>query len=72
MTSALLESPRSLFAEARRGLPAGGRGVTLEERLETAWRAAQADGIAECPVCRAAMSREAAAARCSGCGSTLA
>jgi hypothetical protein len=73
MTTALLESPLSLFGEARRSpAPAGGRGVTLEERLETAWRAVQADGLAECPVCRAAMRREGAAGTCTGCGSTLA
>jgi hypothetical protein len=71
MTSALLESPHSLFAEARRPPAAGRGGQTLEELLETAWRAAQTEGSAECPVCRAAMRPEAAAARCTGCGSTL-
>jgi hypothetical protein len=70
MTSALLETPQSLFAEARRRA-AGRGGQTLEELLETAWRAAQTEGSAECPVCRAAMRPEAAAARCTGCGSTL-
>jgi hypothetical protein len=71
MTSALLESPLSLFAEARRPGAAGRGGQTLEERLETAWRAAQTEGTAECPVCRAGMRREGAAARCTGCGTTL-
>ena len=72
MTSALLESPLSLFAEARRSQPAGGRGITLEERLEHAWRAVHAEGLAECPVCHAGMRAEGSAARCAGCGSTLA
>jgi hypothetical protein len=72
MTTALLESPLSLFAEARRSRPAGGRGMTLEERLETTLRSAQADGVAACPVCRGAMHAEGGAARCAGCGSTLA
>jgi hypothetical protein len=72
MTTALLESPLSLFAEARRGQPAGGRGMTLEERLEDVWRAVQAEGVAECPVCRAGMRAEDDVACCTRCGSTLA
>jgi hypothetical protein len=67
----LLASPPSLFAAARRSGPAGGRGVTLEERLERAWRAVQAEGRAECPVCRAGMRADSGVARCTGCGSTL-
>jgi hypothetical protein len=72
MSTALLESPLSLFGETRRPRPAGGGGVTLEERLEAAWRAVQTEGAAECPVCQAGMRRDGAAARCTGCGSTLA
>jgi hypothetical protein len=72
MTTAMLESPLSLFAQTRRSLPAGGRGITLEERLESTLRSAQAHGVAECPVCRAGMQAEGGVARCSGCGSTLA
>ena len=73
MSSALLEStPASLFAEARRAEPAGGRGTTLEERLERTLRAVQDEGEAQCPVCRASMQLEAQAGRCTGCGSTLA
>jgi hypothetical protein len=71
MTTALLESPMSLFGEARRLRPAGGRGSTLEELLESTLRSAQAGGAAECPVCHARMHAEGGAARCSGCGSTL-
>jgi hypothetical protein len=71
MTTALLDSPLSLFGQARRLRPAGGRDVTLEERLESALRSVHADGAAECPVCRARMHPEDGAARCSGCGSTL-
>jgi hypothetical protein len=72
MTTALLESPLSLFGEAGRPRPAGGNGPTLEGRLEAAWRTVQTQGAAECPVCHAGMRREGAAARCTGCGSTLA
>jgi tRNA(Ile2) C34 agmatinyltransferase TiaS len=71
MTSALLESPLSLFGEARPVRAAGGRGITLEERLESALRSVHAEGVAECPVCHGRMHAEAAAARCSRCGSTL-
>ena len=71
MTTALLESPLSLFGEARRLRPADGRGITLEELLEDTLRSAQAGGAAECPVCHARMHAEDGAARCSGCGSTL-
>ena len=71
MSTALLESPLSLFAPAPRSRPAGGRGLTLEERLEAAWRAARAEGVADCPVCRARLHADGEAARCSGCGSTL-
>jgi hypothetical protein len=71
MTTALLESPLSLFGEARRLRPAGGRGTTLEELLESTLRSAQAGGEADCPVCHARMQAADGAARCSGCGSTL-
>jgi hypothetical protein len=71
MTTALLESRLSLFGEARRLQPARGRGITLEELLESTLRAAQAGGVPECPVCHARMHAEDGAASCSGCGSTL-
>jgi hypothetical protein len=71
MTTALLESPLSLFGEARRLRPAGGRGITLEELLESTLRSAHAGGVAECPVCRGRMHAEDGAVRCSGCGSAL-
>jgi hypothetical protein len=71
MTTALLDSPLSLFGEGRSSRPAGGRGITLEELLERTLRSAQAGGLAECPVCHARMHAEEGSARCSGCGSTL-
>jgi hypothetical protein len=71
MTTALLESPLSLFGDARRLRPAGGRGITLEELLESTLRSAQAGGAAECPVCNGRMRAAEGAARCSGCGSTV-
>jgi hypothetical protein len=71
MTTALLESPLSLFGDARRLRPARGRDMTLEELLETTLRSARAGAVAECPLCSARMRPENGAARCSGCGSTL-
>jgi hypothetical protein len=71
MTTALLESPQSLFGEARRLRPAGGRGITLEEILEGTLRSALAGAVAECPVCRGRMRAEDGVVRCSGCGSAL-
>jgi hypothetical protein len=71
MTTALLESPPSLFGDPRRLRPAEGRGITLEELLESTLRSAQAGGTAQCPVCHARMHAQDGAARCSGCGSML-
>ena len=76
MTSALLDSPPPLFAGAGVGARpvgrgSGGRSITLEERLQLVWRSALRDGSADCPVCRAPMRAEGAAARCEGCGSVV-
>ena len=70
----LLELPRP--AKSRREWaagcePAGRREPTLEDRLEEAWRAVQADGETECPVCRARMKLDQRSGRCGGCGSRL-
>jgi hypothetical protein len=71
VTTAVLESPLSLFAQASRPREGGAPRPTLEERLEATWRAARRDGHAGCPVCEAVMRHESGTARCSGCGSTL-
>jgi hypothetical protein len=71
MTTALFESPLPVFGEARRLRPAGGSEISLEELLDRTLRSARADGVAECPVCRARMHPEGGGARCSGRGSTL-
>jgi hypothetical protein len=67
MSSALMEAPTALFATAA----AGGRRPTLEELLESRWRAVNAAGQADCPVCHATMHLEGEQARCGGCGTTL-
>jgi hypothetical protein len=71
VTSAVLEAPAGLLAGPQGAGEARGRRLTLEERLQVAWRAAQRDGISECPVCRAAMSAEGSRARCAGCDSVV-
>ncbi len=70
MTGALLDSPARLFARPPDGDPRG-RGLTLEQHLSGAWRAVQAHGAAECPVCRGPMTLSGGSARCEGCGSRL-
>jgi tRNA(Ile2) C34 agmatinyltransferase TiaS len=71
MTTALLESPLTMFGEVRRSRPANGSGITLEELLERTLRSARTEVVVECPVCRGQMHAEDGAARCSGCNSTL-
>lgn len=71
MSPAVLEAPPGVLASEGVAPEAGGRRVTLEELLETAWRSAQRDGATDCPVCHAAMRAEGAAARCGACGSVL-
>jgi hypothetical protein len=68
MTGALLESPGRLSARPPEG---GRRGLTLEQHLSGSWRAVQAHGSAECPVCRGPMTLSGGSARCEGCGSRL-
>jgi hypothetical protein len=71
MSAAVLEAPPTPSASLQGAGGVGGRRVTLEERLESAWRSAQRDGVAECPVCRAGMLAAGAAALCGGCGSLV-
>jgi len=72
MSPAVLEAPPSVVTSPQAACRAGGRRVTLEERLQAAWHSAQLDGVAECPVCRAAMRAEGASIRCGDCGSVVA
>ena len=81
MSATLLELPSRLLPEpgsAARGVaepsgsarPSGGR-VTLEERLQSAWRGLHAAGAAECPLCGGRMTLAAGAGECGGCGGRL-
>jgi tRNA(Ile2) C34 agmatinyltransferase TiaS len=71
MTAAVLEAPPDGSAGPQEARSDGGRGITLEERLESAWRAAHRESFAECPVCRGLMVAAGAGARCGGCGSVV-
>ena len=70
MTAGVVEAPRRAFAEASSFAAPGGR-VTLDERLQGAWRRLHADGVAECPVCGSEMTLHAGAGECGGCGAKM-
>jgi hypothetical protein len=71
MSTALLEPSVRLFGESPWEAAASGRRVTLEERLGATWRTANAEGFADCPLCRARMTLKDAAAECGSCGTRL-
>jgi hypothetical protein len=72
VTSALLEAPTRAFAAPDRpGRIADGDGVTLEERLKQTWRALQAQGTAECPLCKSRMTQVERGGECTSCGTRL-
>ena len=71
MTTALLESPTRMFGESGGDPPPAGGRATLEERLRDAWRVMNADGAAECPVCRSRTIFRDGSGECGSCGSRL-
>jgi hypothetical protein len=71
MTAAVLEAAPTGSPSPQGARRLGGRGITLEERLESAWRSAQRGGVADCPVCHGPMLAAGAGARCGGCGSVV-
>ena len=71
MSTALLEPPARLFGESPRRAAPGGRPLTLEERLRATWRAANAEGAADCPACGSRMMLGVAGAECGSCGTRL-
>jgi hypothetical protein len=71
VSAALLEAPPRPAPCPRSERSHDGRSLTLEQRLEEACRCAQQAGVAECPLCRAAMRAEGAGARCEGCDSVV-
>jgi hypothetical protein len=71
MTSAVLDTPSRAFVEASSTASPGGGRMTLEERLQGAWRLLHAEGAAECPVCASEMTLRAGAGECGGCGARM-
>ncbi len=78
-TATLTERPRPLFDDPPSSLGGAdvrhlsqrldGGGLTLGRKLDRVWEGLHAAGAAECPVCRAWMTADAAA--CGDCGSRL-
>lgn len=67
-------SPREICGadvSARSPDSSGGRGLTLEERLDSVWEGLRADGAAECPICHGRMVAGAPVCCCGACGSRL-
>jgi hypothetical protein len=71
MTAGVLDAPARAFAGTSSSAPAGGGRVTLEERLEGAWRMLQSRGAVECPVCGGEMALRGGAGECGGCGAKM-
>jgi hypothetical protein len=71
MSTVLLEAPARLFGEAPLEAAPSGDRTTLEERLRAVWRAANTEGVANCPLCGSRMTLRDAAAECGSCGTRL-
>lgn len=71
MSTALLQPPARLFGESPRRAGSGGRPMTLEERLRATWRAVNAEGVADCPLCGSRMRLRGTDAECGSCGTRL-
>jgi hypothetical protein len=71
MSTALVEPPARLFGQSPWDAAASGRRVTLEERLRATWRAANAEGSADCPLCGSRRTLRDAGAECGSCGTRL-
>jgi hypothetical protein len=71
MNATLLDLPRRPRPAPASSAEPGGRRVTLEERLQSAWRGLRARGVAECPVCGGRMTVGAGAGECGGCDARL-
>jgi hypothetical protein len=71
MTAALLDPATRVFAEAPASVPSSGGRMTLEERLQGAWRLLHVEGGADCPVCGDEMTLHGGAGQCRGCGAKM-
>jgi hypothetical protein len=71
MSHALLEPPARLFGGSPHMAARSGGRLTLEERLSGTWRAVNAEGGADCPLCGSRMTLRDAVAECGSCGTRL-
>jgi hypothetical protein len=71
MSTAVLEPAARHLGESPLSAARSGGRITLEERLRATWRAANAEGAADCPLCGSRMTLSAAAAECGSCGTRL-
>jgi hypothetical protein len=71
MTATLLDRASRVFAEAPAVAPSSGGRITLEERLQGAWRLLHVEGAADCPVCGGEMTLDGGTAECRGCGARM-
>jgi hypothetical protein len=70
MSATLLDLP-ALDVESSAARDRDGR-MTLEERLQGAWRTVNTDHAADCPVCGGRMALRGGVGECGGCGARLA
>jgi hypothetical protein len=71
MTATLLDPASRASAEPPASGPSSGGRMTLEERLQGAWRLLHAEGTAGCPVCGDEMTLHGGAGECRGCGAKM-
>ena len=71
MSAAMLDAPSRAVAEAASPAPRGGGRMTLEARLQGAWRLLRAEGAAACPACGGEMTLRAGLGECGDCGARM-
>lgn len=60
-----------LFADDAEGACAGGRRLTLDERMSRVWEGLRAAGTAECPLCGGRLELVGEVGRCGSWGTTV-
>jgi hypothetical protein len=71
VSAAMLDAPSRAVAEASSPAPRGGGRMTLEARLQGAWRLLRAEGAAACPACGGEMTLRAGIGECGDCGARM-
>jgi hypothetical protein len=71
VTASLLDIPTRGPAKPSSPAPSRDERLTLEERLERAWRGLRRYGEAKCPICGGGMTLHGGAGDCRACGGRL-